>query len=140
MLVVTGLIIIIEALCEEWDRFLAFLEKSFIGIAMLIMVALSFMDYLRREVEFVDFEIDGGANASVVLMVWVGFLGASLATRQRSIWLWIRRTVSSPQKRPVLPNDLLPLSLPPSVGSSVDTLSVWSRAIYTDPGQDALPL
>ena len=83
LLVVTGLIIIIEALCEEWDRFLAFLEKSLISIALLVMVSLSFMDYLRREVAFVDFEIDGGANASVVLMVWVGFLGASLATRQK---------------------------------------------------------
>ncbi len=83
LLVVTGLIIIIEALCEEWDRFLAFLEKSLISVALLVMVSLSFMDYLRREVAFVDFEIDGGANASVVLMVWVGFLGASLATRQK---------------------------------------------------------
>ena len=83
LLFFTGLVIIIEALCEEWDKFLAFLEKSFISIAMLIMVALSFMDYLRREIEFINFEIDGGANASVVLMVWVGFLGASLATRQK---------------------------------------------------------
>ena len=79
----TGLWIVVEVLCEEWDRFLAFLEKSIISIALLIMVSLSFLDYLRREVPFFDFEIDGGANASVVLMVWVGFLGASLATRQR---------------------------------------------------------
>lgn len=78
-----GLWIILEALCEELDRFLAFLEKSIISIALLVMVTLSFLDYLRREVSFVDFEIDGGANASVVLMVWVGFLGASLATRQK---------------------------------------------------------
>ncbi len=83
LLTVTGLWIILEALAEEWDKFLAFLEKSLISVALLVMVALSFLDYLRREVSFVDFEIEGGANASVVLMVWVGFLGASLATRQK---------------------------------------------------------
>ena len=83
LMFITGLWIIVEALCEEWDRFLAFLEKTIISIALLIMVTLSFLDYLRREVPFFDFEIDGGSNASVVLMVWVGFLGASLATRQR---------------------------------------------------------
>ena len=80
---VTGLIIIIKAVCEEVDRWLAILEKSIITVALLIMVSLSFLDYLRREVSFVTFEINGGANAAVVLMVWVGFLGASLATRQK---------------------------------------------------------
>ena len=83
LLVVVGIIVIIEAICEEADRFLANIEKIFISIALLIMVALSFLDYMRREIEFFDFEISGGASMSVMLMVWVGFLGASLATRQK---------------------------------------------------------
>ena len=83
LLTIVGLIVIIEAICEEADRFLANIEKAFISIALLIMVALSFLDYMRREIDFFDFEIAGGAPMSVILMVWVGFLGASLATRQK---------------------------------------------------------
>ena len=79
----TFLYICVEALCEELDDFLDILEKSIISIAMLAMVALSFLDYARREIPFVSMEIHGGANMAVVLMVWVGFLGASLATRQK---------------------------------------------------------
>jgi C4-dicarboxylate transporter, DctM subunit len=83
ILCITGIIVLLEAICEECDRFLANIEKAFISIALLIMVSLSFLDYLRREVNFFTFEIEGGANMAVVLMVWVGFLGASLATRQK---------------------------------------------------------
>lgn len=83
ILCITGIIVLLEAICEECDRFLANIEKAFISIALLIMVSLSFLDYLRREVTFFTFEIEGGANMAVVLMVWVGFLGASLATRQK---------------------------------------------------------
>jgi C4-dicarboxylate transporter, DctM subunit len=83
ILAVTGLICIVVAICEEGDRLIARLEKAFISIALLAMTALSFMDYLRREIDFFNFEISGGPNMAVILMVWVGFLGASLATRQR---------------------------------------------------------
>ena len=79
----TFLYICIEVLCEELDDFLEVLEKSIISMAMLAMVGLSFLDYARREIPFVSMEIHGGANMAVVLMVWVGFLGASLATRQK---------------------------------------------------------
>jgi C4-dicarboxylate transporter, DctM subunit len=83
LLVITGIIVIITAICEEVDRLFAKVEKVFIAIALLIMTALSFLDYMRRELSFFSFEVDGGPNFAVVLMVWVGFLGASLATRQR---------------------------------------------------------
>ena len=83
ILFVTGIIVIVTAICEEVDRLFAKVEKAFIAIALLIMTALSFLDYMRRELPFFSFEIDGGPNFAVVLMVWVGFLGASLATRQR---------------------------------------------------------
>ena len=77
LLLISGLIVIITAVCEELDRYLARLEKGLISLFMLVMVGLSFLDYMRRELSFFDFEIDGGPNMAVVLMVWVGFLGAS---------------------------------------------------------------
>lgn len=78
-----GIITVLRAVCEEIDRMLSHIEKALISIALLTMVVLSFFDYLRREVSFFSFEIQGGAGMAVVLMVWVGFLGASLASRQK---------------------------------------------------------
>jgi len=83
ILVITGVVVLVQAAFEELDRLLAVVEKGLISVALLAMVALSFLDYLRREVPGFDLEIQGGPNMAVVLMVWVGFLGASLATRQR---------------------------------------------------------
>ena len=79
---VTGVVVLVRALLEELDELLAGLEKGVISVALLAMTALSFLDYLRREVPGVDYSVQGGASMAVVLMVWVGFLGASLATRQ----------------------------------------------------------
>ena len=83
ILLITALRVVIGAACTELDRLLAKVERWFIAIAMLVMTALSFLDYLRREIPGFEFEVDGGPNFAVVLMVWVGFFGASLATRQR---------------------------------------------------------
>lgn len=79
----TGLRILVGTAASELDRLLAKVERWFIAVAMLVMTALSFLDYLRREIPGFEFEVDGGPNFAVVLMVWVGFFGASLATRQR---------------------------------------------------------
>ncbi len=79
----TALRVILGTVFSELDRLLAKVERWFIAIAMLVMTALSFLDYLRREIPGFEFEVDGGPNFAVVLMVWVGFFGASLATRQR---------------------------------------------------------
>jgi len=83
ILTISGIIALGKALFEEADRLWAGIEKVLVGVALLAMTGLSFMDYLRREVDAVDIEIQGGPTMAVVLMVWVGFLGASLATRQR---------------------------------------------------------
>ena len=83
IITITGVFILVKALLEELDDLLAGLEKAVISVALLAMTGLSFLDYLRREVPGVDYSIQGGASMAVVLMVWVGFLGASLATRQR---------------------------------------------------------
>ena len=78
----TGFVVLLRATLEELDRLLAKVERGFIAVAMLAMTALSFLDYLRREGPGIEFEVEGGPNLAVVLMVWVGFLGASLAARE----------------------------------------------------------
>ena len=83
LIAVSGFIALLKGTFSEANRMWANVEKALIGVAMLAMTALSFLDYLRREISVFDFEIQGGPNMAVVLMVWVGFLGASLATRQR---------------------------------------------------------
>lgn len=83
ILALTALRVVLGTAFSELDRLLAKVERWFIATAMLVMTALSFLDYLRREMPGFEFEIDGGPNFAVVLMVWVGFFGASLATRQR---------------------------------------------------------
>jgi C4-dicarboxylate transporter DctM subunit len=83
LIILTGVWVLVESTLQELDRLLAWLEKASISVALLMMVGLSFTDYLHREFPSPLFDIDGGPGMSVVLMVWVGFLGASLATRQR---------------------------------------------------------
>ena len=82
VLALTGLKIVVEEVLEGIDRIISWLEKAIIIVALLAMTAFSFMDYLRREASLESFEIEGGANMAMLLMVWVGFLGASLATRR----------------------------------------------------------
>ncbi len=82
ILVLTGISVVLRATLEELDRALARVERGVIAVAMLLMTALSFLDYLRREAPGFSLEIEGGPNLAVVLMVWVGFLGASLSTRE----------------------------------------------------------
>ena len=80
---VTALLVLLRGALTALDALLEKLEKGFIAFALLLMTALSFADYLRREVPFFDVDIQGGPSMAVVLMVWVGFLGASLAVRER---------------------------------------------------------
>ena len=83
ILFISGCIALLKGLLSEADRMWANVEKAFIGVAMLAMTALSFLDYMRREIALEGLEIQGGPNMAVVLMVWVGFLGASLAAKER---------------------------------------------------------
>ncbi|MDG1481824.1 MAG: TRAP transporter large permease subunit [Myxococcota bacterium] len=83
IIVLTGVRIILDALFSTADRALGVVERAIITVAMLSMVFLSFNDYLHREVPSLSLDVPGGANMALVLMVWVGFIGASLATRHR---------------------------------------------------------
>lgn len=78
----TGLVLLLEMAFSELDRLLSGIEKTIICVAMLAMVALCFLAYLQRSMPEVTISMQGGPNMATVLMVWVGFLGASLATQQ----------------------------------------------------------
>lgn len=84
VLSLTGATLIIRGLAVGADRLLARVEQSLVVVALLAMTALSFTAYVGRELPSSGIHLDGGANMAVALMVWVGFLGASLATREGS--------------------------------------------------------
>ena len=72
------------------DRVIGFLERAFVTIAMAAMAFLAFNVYLARELKprldstfFGLWELEGQMNVALLLMVVVGFLGASLATQGR---------------------------------------------------------
>lgn len=83
IIVLTGVGIVVGGALSRLDRGVAWVERTLIALAMLSMVALSFHDYLVQEWKVGGAGIVGGPNMGLVLMVWVGFLGASLATRNR---------------------------------------------------------
>lgn len=78
---VTAIIVVLEDLFRLLDRAAAMLEKVIVFLAMMGMTFLAFNEYTKREYPSVSFDIDGGMNLALLLMVVVGFLGASLATR-----------------------------------------------------------
>ncbi|MCB9777384.1 MAG: TRAP transporter large permease subunit [Alphaproteobacteria bacterium] len=84
ILFVTGVIVTIDKLHDWLDTALSWVERAFLTVAMLGMVYLTFNDYLLREYSFAAIDLQDGPNMALVLMVWVGFLGASLATRSKT--------------------------------------------------------
>ncbi|MEN0063066.1 MAG: TRAP transporter large permease subunit [Myxococcota bacterium] len=94
---VTGIIVILERVAGVLDRAMGFIERAFVAIALLAMTALAFNAYLAEELRnsfnaavswdtaqdfFGLWAIDGQLNVALLLMVVVGFLGASLATQE----------------------------------------------------------
>jgi C4-dicarboxylate transporter DctM subunit len=82
VLVLTGVRIVVEDVLDGLDRVIEWIEKATMVVFLLAMTGFCFLEYMRREVPGFDFEVDGGANMAMVMMVWIGFLGASLATRR----------------------------------------------------------
>lgn len=67
-------------LFRSLDNFFTKLEKFILVIGVIVMTLVIFFDFLFREL------FDGGfiwaKELAAFLMVWVGFLGASLATKE----------------------------------------------------------
>ncbi|MEC7986259.1 MAG: TRAP transporter large permease subunit [Myxococcota bacterium] len=141
ILLISALIVIVKAICEELDRMFSYIEKFLISFAFLIMVALSFLDYLRREVSFFTFEVQGGVGMSVVLMVWVGFLGASLATRQKK-HLAVDATdrILSPRAAQLVKRFSALIAAAFCWIFSGHAMELVNQSLIDKSGQDALPL
>ena len=81
ILTLTGAAVVVEEVFNGLDRLVSWLERATISVFLIVMAGLSFLDYLRREAGL-DVDVDGGPAMATLMMVWVGFLGASIATRR----------------------------------------------------------
>ena len=81
ILVVTGLVHFLGKVLRVVDKIVDKIETSLIFVFTLAMTALVFLDFLDREVAAIDLGLQGALRISLILMLWVAFLGASLATR-----------------------------------------------------------
>ena len=63
------------------DDVVAAIERVVVAVAALAMVLLVFAQSMLRF--FADYNLYGATNWATVLLVWVGFLSASLATREK---------------------------------------------------------
>ncbi len=87
---ITGVVILVEGIARILDRMMGWMERAFVSIALLAMSFLAFNEYLARELRtsLGDagglWALEGQMNIALLLMVVVGFLGASLATQERS--------------------------------------------------------
>lgn len=80
------------------DRGLAKAEAAFLAVALAAMVLVVFGDFVLRET--VNQGWAWAKEAAAYLMVWVGFLGASLAThRRRHLVMSLSEKIFSPAVR-----------------------------------------
>ena len=81
ILVLTGLYDVLSRALGFLDRAIDRIETTLIFVFTLLMTALVFLDFLDREMTSLDLGLQGALKLSLILMIWVAFLGASLATR-----------------------------------------------------------
>ncbi len=83
IMAVTFAIVVIRNVYRVADRVIEICEKVFMVAAMLVMTALVFVVALDRWFEFISLGWFWATKLALFLMIWVGFLGASLATKER---------------------------------------------------------
>jgi len=81
ILVIGGVYHYLSVVLGVLDRWLDRIETSIIFVATLGMTGLVFLDFVNRESEAFTLTIQDPVKLSLLLMLWVAFLGASLATR-----------------------------------------------------------
>lgn len=86
-------------LFERVDNLLATLEKVFLVIAVTVMTLVVFFDFILRETVASGFI--WAKELAAFLMIWVGFIGASLATKENK-----HLVVGIPEK--LFPKKILP--------------------------------
>lgn len=66
---------------ERLDNYLFAVEKVFLTTALSVMALTVFLDFALRD--FFHSGIRWAKELSALLMIWVGFVGASVATREK---------------------------------------------------------
>ncbi len=84
---------------EQIDNLLATLEKFFLVVAVTVMTLVVFFDFVLRETVASGFI--WAKELAAFLMIWVGFVGASLATKENK-----HLVVGIPEK--LFPKKILP--------------------------------
>lgn len=86
---ITGLMIVVGEVARRVDRGLVVVEKALVTGGLLLMTLLAFNEYLQRELREPLgttmgglWDLDGQMNLALLMLVVVGFMGASLATHQ----------------------------------------------------------
>ena len=73
----------IRAVYRVVDRVMLFVEKAFLVVALLVMTSLVFIVALDRWFEFINLGWFWATKLALFLMIWVGFIGSSVATKER---------------------------------------------------------
>ncbi len=84
---------------EAIDNYFAKFEKVFLVIAISVMTLVVFFDFMLRE--FFDSGFIWAKELAAFLMIWVGFIGASYATKENK-----HLVVGIPEK--IFPKKVLP--------------------------------
>jgi C4-dicarboxylate transporter DctM subunit len=82
ILVITGVYHYLARALSVVDRAVDRVETVLIFLCTLAMTGLVFIDFLDREIGWIDLGLQGSTKLALLLMMWVAFLGASLATRE----------------------------------------------------------
>lgn len=90
VIAVTGLVIIVEHGARLLDQLVSTIERFIVTVGLAAMTLLAFNEYLQRDLRPLLgtdlgglWAIEGQMNLALLLLVVTGFLGASLATRER---------------------------------------------------------
>lgn len=81
ILVVGGIYHYLSKVLGVLDKALDRVETTLIFLCTIGMTGLVFLDFLDRELDFLDLGLQGATKLSLLMMMWVAFLGASIATR-----------------------------------------------------------
>ncbi len=76
-------IALIRAVYRVVDKVVLVVEKAFLILALLVMTGLVFIVALDRWFEFINLGWFWATKLALFLMIWVGFVGASVATKER---------------------------------------------------------
>jgi C4-dicarboxylate transporter, DctM subunit len=65
------------------DKVIYLVERVMLVVSLLVMVSAVFVTAVDRWFDFIDLQWSWATKLALFLMIWAGFLGASIATKQR---------------------------------------------------------